>query len=172
MSCNVAYFRNGYLYDVLPRNKMVSLYEDRQVAYDAELIMSDGCLYDISTIEGIEGLPVPFYKGDAWNATLEMSYIMKLHCGKVQDPDLIPPFVNKVIVLMKASSLLWRPRDYLQVIRNYHRNGLFEAGNQFEESFRNDNRELFVGITEREEKEHQRTKKYFMEKWAKKKQSK
>ena len=37
---------------------------------------------------------------------------------------------------MQASPLLWRRRDYLQVIRNYYRLGMFESGDEFENMYR------------------------------------
>ena len=57
-----AYFKNGVLYDVKPRNKKISLCDDRQIAYNARYIISDGILYDLKDATSIPKIPIPVYK--------------------------------------------------------------------------------------------------------------
>lgn len=155
-----AYYKNGLLYDVSPRDPLLSLYEDRQTAYDATIVISDGKTYDITTIDGVNALPIPQFK--SFSGILELSYILKLHCGIVEDPLIISAMVDKVLSLMKASRLMWSPGDYLQVIRNYYRLGLFEDGDLYESKYRNKNYELFSQLQDNTyEGEHIRTKIYF-----------
>ena len=61
---------------------------------------------------------------------------------------------------------IWRTRDYLQVLRNYYRCGMFEEGDEFEEGFLKAHPELPVDL--KTEKEHISTKAYFRRKWEKK----
>ena len=91
---------------------------------------------------------------------------MKIRCGEVKDASLIPHFVNKTLSLMQASKFMWRTRDYLQVIRNYYRCGMFEEGDEFEEGFQKAHPELFMDP--KTEKEHLSTKAYLRRNWEKK----
>ena len=55
-----AFFRNGYLYDLIPRNKSLSLYEDRGAAYDNDtVIVSDGDVYYPEEVSSIANLRIP-----------------------------------------------------------------------------------------------------------------
>lgn len=162
-----AFYRNGMLYDVYPRNLAISLYEDRQVAYDADIVVSDGVEYNITTLEGIQALSTPDFS--ATGDILELSYILKMRCGVIVDQNLVPIFIDKVLQLMRASKMLWSARDYLQVIRNYYRVGLFADGDAFEATYRQEYPELFSCANfDRVELEHTRTKAYFKRKWEKK----
>ena len=155
-----AYYKNGILYDVYPRDTSLSLYEDRQTAYDATIVISDGVEYDISTVFGINSLPIP--NDTRAHDILSLSYILKLHCGSVEDPLIIPPMVEKVLSIMIHSKLLWRRKDYLQVLRNFYRVGLFIEGDMFESVFRKNNPKIFSNQAEfGSELEHIKTKIYF-----------
>jgi hypothetical protein len=163
-----AYFKNGVLYDVSPRNTDLSLYDDRQTAYDATVIISDGIRYSLLSAEDISTIPVPdyIYNGET---TFELSYILKMRCGCCNDIRLIPVFINKTLELMQASPMMWRRRDYLQVIRNYYRLGMFEPGDAFEEEYRLRFPSLFSNpADDTHETEHASTKQYFKKKWLKK----
>lgn len=132
---NIAYFKNGELYDVSPRNTPDDLFQDREVAYKADKIISDGMEYDLTRIEDIQAIPIPAFTPSI-PAVLELSYIMKIRCGVVDNPTLIPTFVQKTLDLMRASCFIWRERDYMQVIRSYHRVGLIEKGMQYKAEFK------------------------------------
>ena len=55
----IAYYRNGMLYNVCPRDKATSLYDNRGVAYKADIIVSDGKQYNLSSIKDILSIPIP-----------------------------------------------------------------------------------------------------------------
>lgn len=167
----IAYFdEHGMLYDVSPRNKEVPLYDDRDVAYQMDVLILGGAAFDLSNINQIQNIPIPA-SIPTWDI-LELSYIFKIRCGAVENPELIRVFVPKALELMQASSFLWRRRDYLQVIRNFYRLGLFSEGDSFEKTFREEHPDLFSRPEDAEhETDHQRTKAYFKKKWAKKRMS-
>ena len=163
----IAYYRNGMLYNVYPRDKATSLYENRGVAYKADIIVSDGKQYNLSSIKDILSIPIPNFPR-TWDI-LELSYITKIRCGGESNPELIEALVEKTLELMQASNLLWRRKDYLQVIRNFYRLGQFSKGDQFEKFYRSTNRAVFSDPRdESHELEHERTKEYFRKKWEKK----
>ena len=159
----VAYFdKSGMLLDVFPRDTGASLYEARGTVYQADIIVFDGMTFHLDAPDEIQAIPVPDFSYT--DSILELSYIFKIRCGSENDPSLIPAFVDKA-----ASRMLWRRRDYLQVIRNYYRLGLYTAGDTFEAKYRASHRELFNRPEdEKAEEEHARTKAYFVRKNTKK----
>lgn len=162
-----AYFRDGMLYNVSPRNNPLSIYEDRDIAYKANIIFSDGKRYDLSKEKDILAIKSPHFP--ATSNILELSYIMKIRCGSERDSKLISAFVRKTLELMQASKFLWRRRDYLQVIRNFYRLGLFAEGDKFEAAYRRRYPKLFSAPEDStHENEHLSTKAYFKRKWENK----
>lgn len=164
---NIAYFNNaGILIDVYPRRKNVPLYEERDIAYNMNILVFDGIKYDLSKCGDIKKIPV--LKIFSGNNILEMSYIFKIRCGAEPNAELIPSFVSKTLELMRKSSLIWRCGDFLQVIRNYYRVGLFEAGDSFEATFRATYPSLFSGGEDSKyEFEHLSGKFYYENKYRK-----
>lgn len=167
MTNKVAYFKNGVLYNLSPRNYAISLYDDRQIAYDADtVIVSDEDTYDPARPESITTLRVPRFDKDNCNTVFDLSYILKMRCGMVSGANTLPLFVEKTLEMMVASAIEWRRGDYLRVICNYYENGLFEAGDQFEAEYRQKHRDLFVNpLDDLQEAEHLSTKYYFEDKW-------
>lgn len=187
---NIAYFKNGRLYDVSPRHNPHDLFGDREIAYHADIIVSDGREYDLSSADDIKAIHIPTFSSDI-PSVLEMSYILKIRCGTIENASLVPAFIEKTLDLMQASRFIWHRRDYLQVIRNFYRCGMFEEGDTFETAYRACNRDLFSDrlrepskflkllykhhlLQERtenkrmnDEQEHIRTKEYFRRKWIK-----
>ena len=162
----IAYFQKGMLIAVSPRAAK-ELYEDRNVAYAADVFVSDGVCYDLHSAVSVASIPVPRME-PTWDI-LNLAYIMKIRCGVVDDPDLIPVFVSKTLEIMRGPGMMWRRRDYLQVIRNYYRMGLFAQGDQFEAEYRSQFSQDFSDTAdEKHELEHESTKRYFKQKWEKK----
>lgn len=114
---NEAYFKNGILYNVMPRNKMVSLYEDRQTAYNARYIVSDGVKYDLENPLDINAIAIPQYKtvGGISNPIFNLDYILKMRLGTETRPALAVPLAYKVAGLMKASEIGWDKKDYYRL---------------------------------------------------------
>lgn len=167
MTKKVAYFRNGVLYNLSARNAAVSLYEDRQVAYDADtVIVSDREIYDPEQPESIAALSVPSFDKEGGGVVFDLSYILKMRCSMVSDASAIPNFVKKTLEMMVASPIAWRRGDYLRVICNYYANGLFEEGDRFEAQYRASHKALFSDpLDDTQEAEHLSTKYYFEDKW-------
>ena len=153
------------LRDVSPRS-CANLYEDREIAYQADAVMLDGKMFDLSCAESIRSIPIPAFSA-TWDV-LELSYIMKIRCSVVTDISILRLFIDKTIELMHASKMIWQKKDYLQVIRNYYRCGMFAEGDAFETQYRARFSDLAVKNGEKAELEHERTKRYFYRKWEKK----
>lgn len=168
----IAYYdEHGMLTNVFPRHNSESLYDDRDIAYHATIVCIGGFMYDLTTPTGYAELPIPNFKA-SWDV-LNLAYIMKIHCSRIDDPQLIPAAVEKTLALMRESRMLWRRRDYLQVIRNYYRVGLFDDGDIFECKYRKDHPlDFSKQEDEKQEAEHQSTKAYFRSKWEKKHKNK
>ncbi len=155
-----ANFDAGMLYDVFPREHPDSLYEDREVAYQADYFVCDGIFFNLHSAKDVAALPV-IKSPITWSATFNISYIMKIRCGGVDEKALMPLFVEKTLDMMEAAGG-WRRGDYLQVIRNYYRVGLLEEGSIFELEYRHRHSALFSRPEDSEaEGEHLCTKYYF-----------
>lgn len=167
MGVKAAYFQNGYLIDVSPRNCSISLYEDRQVAYDADtVIVSDGDVYDPNRPERIAFLRIPNFDPDTGDTVFDLSYILKMRCGMLEDSTFIPCFVSATLKMMEASPIGWGRRDYLTVIQNFYRVGLFPEGDCFEAQYRQHNQEAFcLSVDEIYEAECLSRKYYYEGKW-------
>lgn len=158
---NYAFFnQSGALTNVSPRNNL-DLFDDREIAYQADYFFINHKRYNLFNPESISRIPVPDFDS-SHAAVLDLSYIARIRCGIVNDPDLIPAFVSKTLDLMFASRLLWRRNDYLQVIRNYYRCDMIFEGEAFEASFRQAHLNLFASApSDADEGEHLATKYYF-----------
>ena len=92
-----------------------------------------------------------------------------MKCGRVENPEVVRVLVPKTLEQMQKSSFIWRTKDYLQVIRNFYRVGLFAEGDAFEKEYRNSHPFLFKDLAiEEHEKEHTSTKAYWVRKYKKK----
>lgn len=169
MNKKIAYFRNGVLYNVFPRNTSISLYDDRGVAYDADtVIVSDNGVYDPVIPQSINSLRIPCFNRNNENVVFDLSYIIKMRCNMITDPLVLPIFISKTLDLMEASPIEWRRGDYLRVICNFYENGLFVEGDRFEAAYRALHKTLFSNpLDYLQEAEHLSTKYYFEDKWRK-----
>lgn len=116
---NVAFFRHGVLYDVLPRNKNLTLDEDRGIAYSARYFVSDGIKYDLCNPKDIIELKMPHFEdnnGAFIIVTRNIDYILKMRAQKLFQRDLAIPTVITVINLMLVSTIDWSPNDYFRLI--------------------------------------------------------
>lgn len=114
----IAYFRNGELYNLSPRNKSISLYEDRQTAYWARYIISDGIKYDLEDAESIKNMKIPMFNNSRGisSPTGNLDYILKMRLGTENRPHLAVPLAYKVANLMMASPTGWDKKDYYRVV--------------------------------------------------------
>lgn len=114
-----AYYRNGVLYNVNPRNKRVSLDGDRQTAYDAQYIVLNNVKYDLEDANSIASIVVPRYddiKGGMPHITFDLGYILKMRVGKEERPHLAVPLAYKTANIMMASPIGWQKKDYYRLV--------------------------------------------------------
>ena len=114
-----AYYKNGVLYNVNPRNKRVSLDEDRQTAYDAQYIILNNVKYDLEDANSIASIVVPRYddiKGSMPHTTFDLGYILKMRVGKEERPHLAVPLAYKTANIMMASPIGWQKKDYYRLV--------------------------------------------------------
>lgn len=136
---------------------------DRNAAYKADVVTIGGVSYDLHNSEDIRQIPIPEFAAN-WNVTDNLAYIMKIRCGSAEKA-IVPVIVEKTIQLMFASRVCWRMGDFLQVIRNFYRTGLFAEGDEYENTFRSEHPEVFSDpAAPKYEKEHESTKAYWKRK--------
>ena len=157
----IAYFNNeGTLIKVSPQ-KYESIFDDRELAYQADFYCIFNHIYDLSNPLSVASMSIPEFNLPH-TTVLDLSYIMKMHCGAVESFNLLPSFVTKTVELMLASHVGWRRRDYLQVICNFYRLNMFLEGETFEAQFRMTHPKVFSNPSdESAEGEHISTKYYF-----------
>ena len=137
------------------------LFDERETAYHADIIVCNGSDYHLSNPVDVKDIPIPEYVVTT-PTVLELSYIMKIRCGAEDNCKIIPPLVEKTLELMRASKMIWRRADYLQVIRNYYRCNMFSEGGRFESEYRKRNQPLFDSVIDRvQEGMHLSTKYYY-----------
>lgn len=137
------------------------LFDERETAYHADIIVCRGNSYHLSNPVDVKDIPTPEFVVTT-PAVLELSYIMKIRCGAEDNCKIIPSLVEKTLELMRASKMIWRRADYLQVIRNYYRCNMFAEGGRFEAEYRKRNQPLFDGVIDRvQEGMHLSTKYYY-----------
>ncbi|MBP3446484.1 MAG: hypothetical protein J6K64_04325 [Clostridia bacterium] len=109
----IAFFdEHGVLIDVFPRNKSISLYEDRQTAYSADFFVMNGKIYDLHNPSDVKSIEVPdfIFNGDV---TSGIEYLMYMHKGNENNPELELAVVNKAFDLMANSKWGYTKKDYI-----------------------------------------------------------
>nr|DAF01609.1 MAG TPA: hypothetical protein [Caudoviricetes sp.] len=116
----IAYYKNGTLYDVFPRDPSITLDENRQIAYDARYIVSDGIKYDLNNPEDILKIKIPNFNSISGMPYVvrDMAYIMKMKANAERNTTLAVPLVYKAANLMLASPISWSKKDYYQIIKH------------------------------------------------------
>ena len=147
---NTAWYENGILVDVSPRNRDISLYEDRQVAYDSRFIYSDGMKYDlfnpldigriaisgnINSIEAANAINVRIeldnkedsMVGEKCNlsigmpeVTKELPYLLQMRVKNTFQKELAIPLVYKAVNMMMASSTSYTKDDYERMVNQLY----------------------------------------------------
>lgn len=165
-----AFFRNGVLYDFIPRTGSQSLYDDNGLTYHKDtIIVSDGDIYDPEDPNTIINLRIPKFnslKGSMPSVTIDLSYILKMRCGQLDNADHIDTFLQTTLYMMDASPIGWLRGDYLQVIQTFYQFGLFREGDYYESNYRINNPSLFSSpFDESQEGKHLIGKYYNETKW-------
>ena len=114
-----AYFKNGVLFNVKPRNTKKSLEEDRQTAYNAQYIVLNNVKYDLEDADSITSIIIPRYddiQGSMPHTTFDLAYILKMRVGKEERPHLAVPLAYKTANIMIASPIGWQKKDYYRLV--------------------------------------------------------
>ena len=157
----IAYFNNEGTLVKKKTKKHENVFDDRELAYQADFYCILGRLYDLSNSQSIASMPIPTFNS-SHASVLDLSYIMKIRCGTVEALDLLPSFVMKTLEMMLDSHIGWKRGDYLQVIRNYYRLNMVLEGETFEALFRMTYPKVFSNpLDVTAEGEHISTKYYF-----------
>lgn len=110
---NIAFFdKNGILTDVFPRDKNISLYDNRQVAYSADYLVMNNIIYDLHNASDVEKIELPefIFNGDV---TSGIEYIMYMHRGNEDNPDLELAIINKTFDLMVNSEWWYTEKNFV-----------------------------------------------------------
>lgn len=109
----LAFFdKHGVLIDVFPRNKNISLYEDRQTAYSADYFVMNGKIYDLKNPADVESIEIPDFvlNGDV---TSGIEYLMYMHRGNEDNPELEIAIINKAYELMTKSKWQYGRQNFI-----------------------------------------------------------
>lgn len=126
-----AFYKNGVLYDVNPRNKAISLDEDRQVAYDAQYIILNNIKYNLEDANSIACIVIPNFEdvtGSMPYPTRDLSYILRMRAGRETRPNLAVPLVYKTANMMLASPISWHKKDFFRLVIQLWSIGEFAYG--------------------------------------------
>ncbi len=132
---NIAYFKNGFLYDVSPRNAAISLYEDRDIAYNAKIIVSDGITYDLQNEQSIKRIKIPTFS-NSYDTTSSLDYILRMCASNLRNEgknELSILVLKKAIEIMPFSNLMWSQKDYLRIVSWLYEDGRFDEGDKLKE---------------------------------------
>ena len=114
---NTAYYKNGMLYDVSPRDNSVSLDENRDIAYNARYIVLNGKKYDLYNSDSISSIELPTFKPEETSfgyVTRNLAYIMNMRAKRTFAPELAIPLVFQTVNLMIRSDISWAKKDYMR----------------------------------------------------------
>lgn len=126
----MAFFKNGFLTNVSPRNTGVSLYEDRGVAYCATEIESDGMVYSLLSPQSIQAIPVPQFS-DSRETTFSLDYILRMCASNFRNRKnhhLSILVLQKAVEIMPFSNIDWNENDYLRLPFWLYEDGRIKEG--------------------------------------------
>lgn len=140
MTKKIACFRNGVLYDLSPRKNEVSLYDDRQIAYSATDIVSDGKSYSLMDLLDIKRIKIPRFSRAA-DTVFCLDYILRMCASNLRNAgenELSIAVLEKAVEIMPYSGLLWKENDFLRLVLWLYEDGRFVEGNIAEKRIRTD----------------------------------
>lgn len=134
----VAYFKNGMLVNVKPRDKSISLYDNRDVAYNAKTIVSDGTTYSLKNPRDISRIPIPNFSSNS-QTVFSIDYILRMSASNLRkdgNNGLSILVLSKAIQLMLHSNISWQEKDYLRIVLWLYEDGYLIEGDKYEEFIR------------------------------------
>lgn len=132
--CNIAFFKNGKLYDVQPRNITISLYENRDVAYHADFIVLDSMVYNLHNVDDIKNIKTPSFCDDS-GVTSSLDYILRMCASNVRnngDNERSIIILEKAIEIMAHSNSFGTEKDYLRIVAWLYEDGKFDKADNYE----------------------------------------
>ena len=132
---NKAFFKNGTLYDVYPRNTNISLYEDRDVAYNARYIVSDGVTYDLTNYDDLATLKVPDFSNSDSSA-FSLDYILRMCASNYRNRGqnhLSIAILAIATRLMIYSKIGWSIKDFKRIVYWLIEDGRNEEAKEWEQ---------------------------------------
>ena len=118
----VVYFKNGYAYKMVPPPP-VSFYENRDLAYNADFIVSENVVYDLSNPDSIAQIKVPDFGDDSAGVVAGLDYILRMKAGHYyqrEEDKLCSALLWKSTELMLANSNCFWSRSDLNRIIYWH----------------------------------------------------
>lgn len=118
MSNSIAYFENGTLIDVYPRNNSISLYDDRGTAYEATTVVSDGRKYDLMDASSVAAIPCPHFSANNSSVTFSLDYVLRMCASNIRNAGYNEQSILvlwKAVQLMPNSGIGWAEKDYLRL---------------------------------------------------------
>ena len=109
-------YEDGMLINVNPRDESIGLDENRQIAYSARYIISDGVTYDLYNVESVCSIHIPNFKEGEIYTVRDLSYILKMRATTDYEPNLSVALVYKAVNLMIASNIGYGKKDYIRLI--------------------------------------------------------
>lgn len=115
---NTAWYEEGILVNVTPRNEEISLYEDRGIAYNARYIVLNGNKYDLFDPVDIMNMEIPSQRKNRYNnastyemdeiaigvafsdVTKELWYHLQMRVKRIFSRELVVPLVFKTINML------------------------------------------------------------------------
>ena len=126
-------YRDGILY-YIDGVAFDDIYNNRQYAYDADVIISDEIFYNLKDLNSINALKIPnFQKNEGLpDTTSDLSYILKMKACGNKEPEIVKVLVPKVFELMKSSALGWTKKDYKRLAEQLYKVGLVDEGKRLD----------------------------------------
>lgn len=123
---NIPIYRKGLLTFIT--GIQGDIYEQRQYAYNANIIISDEEVFDLSIPSNINKLTIKEYAQDLmeYSITFDLAYIIKMRAGSSKDKNLIVPLVFKAKELMEHSPWGYTPPDYGRLVTQLYRRGFIK----------------------------------------------
>lgn len=118
------YFSNGQLYKIIP--------EDTQDYYDANYLISDNRLYDLSKLDDINSIIIPEFKTDStskYDVTGSLDYVLRMKASRLHDRNekvICSAMLWKSTELMLHSNIDWKKEDYNRLIYYHNELGMFD----------------------------------------------
>lgn len=129
-SVKTAFFKSGYLYNVSPRHTDKSLYDDRDVAYQATKIYSDGVFYDLTSKSSIAKIPIPAFSLEQ-ETVFSMDYLLRMCASNLRERgqhDLSVVLLYKAVQIMPYSNIGWQEKDYMRLVFWLYEDGRLDEG--------------------------------------------